>query len=517
MNRREFIKLLSCTMAASGATLFPAALYATYLEGHQSNFAISWKKSFDAALNKKPWLAHISSLDKSLSAQNLVIEGKIPTGLIGTLYRNGPAQHEINGQRYHHLFDADGMIQQFCINGENQTATYFGRFVDTAKRRKDLFTGQMSTPTFGSAFPTMSHVTKADDMNAANTSIRQHAGKLLALWEAGSAYEIDPLSLSTTGIVTWSEQTQGMPYSAHPKIDQDGSMWNFGAIGTFQGLVFYHIGASGKLLKQQTIRLPEARMVHDFMITERYLVFILAPFVFDHELAHSRLLTSYLDAHQWKKQEANWLLLVDKDNLSNVRRLELPASWIFHFGNAWQKGHWLYFDMCEYKDTSVMTQGLRDIMKGDDHVTELAKHSALKINLKTGYFEKDTLYQNVEFPIYDERFVGRKNQYTLAICNRNGNHLLSANRLVLIDLTNGQHRHFDFPENEVIEEHLFIPNKYSNKEMEGWFIGVSFDYKRMISKVNIFTASSFEYGPDAMIQLPYHIPTGFHGTFVGAT
>jgi carotenoid cleavage dioxygenase-like enzyme len=39
--------------------------------------------------------------------------------------------------------------------------------------------------------------------------------RLFALWEGGSAYEINPKTLATIGIQSWSPQTKGLPFGAH--------------------------------------------------------------------------------------------------------------------------------------------------------------------------------------------------------------------------------------------------------------------------------------------------------------
>src|SRR5207248_10107304 len=66
--------------------------------------------------------------------------------------------------------------------------------------------------------------------SAANTNIVFHGGKLLALWEAGRPWRVDPVTLETIG-----EDDMGgalgprRAISAHPKLDRaTGEMWNFG-------------------------------------------------------------------------------------------------------------------------------------------------------------------------------------------------------------------------------------------------------------------------------------------------
>ena len=48
------------------------------------------------------------------------VEGQLPAGLVGTLYRNGPGKNEVGGKPYAHLFDGDGMLSQFMFDGDKR-------------------------------------------------------------------------------------------------------------------------------------------------------------------------------------------------------------------------------------------------------------------------------------------------------------------------------------------------------------------------------------------------------------
>jgi all-trans-8'-apo-beta-carotenal 15,15'-oxygenase len=116
-------------------------------------------------------------------------------------------------------------------------------------------------------------------MNTANTSVTVQAGRLYALWEGGSATELDPITLGTLGPHAWAPELAGVPFSAHPKREPDGTLWNF---GTFAGkLVLYQIGADGRLQRSQLLPLPGAPMLHDFVLTERFIVLLLPPLSLD--------------------------------------------------------------------------------------------------------------------------------------------------------------------------------------------------------------------------------------------
>ena len=62
--------------------------------------------------------------------ERLATRGRWPAALAGRFYRNGPALFERGGERYHHWFDGDGMVQQFTLAGGR--ISHRGRLVRTA-------------------------------------------------------------------------------------------------------------------------------------------------------------------------------------------------------------------------------------------------------------------------------------------------------------------------------------------------------------------------------------------------
>ena len=120
-----------------------------------------------------------------------LVYGKVPTGLNGTLYRNGPAQFLYGKDDYaSHWFDGDGMVQRIAI-GDGQ-AVHSGRFVQTVKREIEQAHGKFMAPGFGTHghpdFPVMG----PDDVNAANTSVIVIDGK--SYRPTGNSYEIQGIA-----------------------------------------------------------------------------------------------------------------------------------------------------------------------------------------------------------------------------------------------------------------------------------------------------------------------------------
>ena len=142
--------------------------------------------------------------------------------------------------------------------------------------------------------------------------------RLLALWEAGSPYEIDAETLETRGIYDFEEpgggsSMQNVPFSAHPRVDVDGSVWNFGYASAAGLLVLWHIGADGKLIKAGRVNLDPMTMPHDFVVTEKHMVMLLPPFHY----RPSADSAGFLNMHEWHPEDPCRVLVVDKNDFSN--------------------------------------------------------------------------------------------------------------------------------------------------------------------------------------------------------
>ena len=75
---------------------------------------------------------------------------------------------------------------------------------------------------------------------------------------------------------------------------------------------------------------------------------------------------------------------------------------------------------------------------------------------------------------------------------------------------------FDYGDRYVVEEHIFVPRTAAMAETDGWLIGTALDVRDRVTRVSVFDAARLNDGPLATIALPYVLPPGFHGTFVGA-
>jgi len=509
MRRRQLLTALPAIAATSSLLKTPGSYAGTD----------SWKTQFAAALSEDPSLLGFRSVSAPAFDSQASVEGKIPAELSGTLFRNGPARHEIGEFRYHHWFDGDGMIQAFRISADG--ISHRGRMVATRKYLAELDAGRALYPGLATVPPNPAPVTSPDQVNVANISVLPHHGKLYALWEAGSPWEIDLDTLETVGIHKFADAagktglTAGLPFSAHPRIEPDGTLWNFGYLSTVGKLVFWHIDSSGVVKNVGAIDCDPMTMPHDFVVTAKHLVMLLPPFNFT---AMSQTST-FLDAHQWQPEQATRVLVVDKNDFSQYRFLELPAQWVFHYGNAWEdEAGVIRFDAARASDPLTMTDSFHAVMKGVRRDSGHSTHYQYRIDTRSWTISEQPLLTgiNSEFPAIDPRVsCNRYSQVVMLSSERdNPSRHGMLNAVSRFNLDTGQLDTFRYPDTIIPEEHIFVPKPDSAYESAGWIVGTALNYRSGSTELRIFDADKLSDGPQAIARLPYALPLGLHGKFV---
>ena len=501
-SRRTFLRLTGATGLALG---LPRAMAAE-----------SWRAEYLEALAAEPWLQAFRSVDQPVYGAAATLSGRWPKELVGTLFRNGPARHEVGNFRYRHWFDGDGMMQAWRISETG--VRHQARLVETHKLVAETAAGRALYPTFGSLPPDPAPVPGPDAVNVANISVLAHHGKLFALWEAGSPWEIDPDDLGTRGVHAFSDETAGVPFSAHPRIEPDGTLWNFGYASAAGLLVLWHIDPSGRLVKTGTVPVEPMTMPHDFVVTAQHIVLLLPPL-------HYRPmgpLNTFLDAHQWDASQPTRVLVVRKSDFSVARWFELPAQWVFHFGNAWESvDDVIHFDAPRASDPSVMFTTFREVMRGRHVAGPPTRHHRYRLDLRTGAAREEPMFDaafETEFPSVDPRISTLRNHRLVFLCadaTRPAPHPL-LNQLGVYDDRGDRLQTFRYPDHQLPEEHLFVPARDSAPETSGWVIGSALDVAAQRMVLNVFDVTAVDAGPVATAILPYALPLGLHGKFVAA-
>ena len=510
MERRTF---LAHTLAAPAGLALGSPAWA------DADAPDAWQQAFDASRAAKPWTAGYVGLQADAPAMPLQMHGRIPAALAGSaLLRNGPARHQLGGVRYHHWFDGDGMVQRYRIGTDG--VVHEGRFVRTPKFQADSAAGRWVTEAFGTRPPGARPIDAPDDMNVANTSLVQHAGELLALWEGGSATRLDGASLGTLGFKTWSSDYAGAPFSAHPKVEPDGTLWNFGVSSGAGRISLYRIGADGRVLQTATLPVDNPAMVHDFAVTARHLVFLLPPFIFDSERAENG--ATFLDSHVWRPGLGMRVLVLPKDQLDAPRWFELPAGFVFHLGNAWEEARSgvIHLDYMRSPDDFVVNQTLREVMRGHYAAPPAPNAIALvTIDPARGRASQRLLAHDAEFPRIDPRVVGRRHRQLFVAERTRERPFPGYDSVTRLDLDGERVDRWRYGAHVLVEEHIFVPREggaSAAREGHGWVLGTALDLKRHGMLFSVFDARRLADGPVAQGFLPRVMPLGLHAIHVRA-
>lgn len=390
--------------------------------------------------------------------------------------------------------------------------THHARFVRTPKFVAESAAGRPLRRAFGTNPANAEPVSAADAMNVANTSVLPLGGELLALWEGGSATRLDAQTLQTRGPKNWSAETTGLPFSAHPRVERDGSVWNFG-VAAMQGLlVVWRIGADGRLAQVSTLPVPHLPMVHDFAITERHLVFLLPPFVFERERFEAG--ATFLGSHDWRPGLGLRALVLPKDRLDAPRGFELPPSFVFHLGNAWDDGATLRLDCMRAPDVWHATAGLEQAMAGRYTPHEHARLMQVALDLHTGAARQVLLPHTAEFPRIDPAVTGRRHRQLFMASRIAPGDRPGHDAVTRLDLDSGTADTYRYGADVIVEEHLFVARPGATREGDGWLVGTALDLARRQTLLAVFDAARVAAGPVLQATMPRAMPLGLHGAFV---
>lgn len=466
-------------------------------------------------ITKNAWVGAIAQPAVEFSLTPLKVAfGKIPLGLRGTLYRNGPARLERGGRRVGHWFDGDGAVLAVHFTDVGAAGIY--RYVQTAEYEMETKAGKFLYSVYGMHAPGPIWKRWNQQLkNAANTSVLALPEKLLALWEATKPYALDLQNLETKGLDDLGGLDDELPYSAHYKRDpRTGDIFNFGvSIGNDVRLNLYRSDRTGKIVQKSAYKLEQFAIVHDFVFTEQYLVFFIPPMRV--KLLPVLLgLTTFSEAFVWQPQSGTQVLVFDRETLSLVSRGETDPWFQWHFGNGFVDSDGLIIlDLVRYSDFDQTNQYLKEVATGQTHTP--AKGTLWRIHLdpKTAKVKamQEVFHRKCEFPVVQQSQVGQPWRYTyLSVLRQDAD--LTQDFLGAIARYDHKTETFveaDCGKNRYPSEPIYAPD-IENPE-QGWILTVVYDGNSHRSEVWVLDADKLEAEPICKLELPSVIPHSFHG------
>ena len=277
---------------------------------------------------------------------DLTVHGTIPADVEGTFFRAVPdpafAPFMEDGGA---ILSADGMLSAIRFSGGKASAAM--RFVQTARHKAEVAAGHALFGKYRNPYTDKPEAAGLD-RTVANTTPIWHAGRLLLAKEDGRPYRVDPRTLETIGSYDFGGKLKSETSTAHARIDPvTGELFMFGyeadGLGSTK-IAYFIIDAQGQLTREQWFDAPYCAMMHDFVITENYVLFPIYPTTCDPERVKA-------GGDHWvhEMERDSWVGVMPRyGDVSELRWYKGPKGVsCYHMMNAHEDGAGnILFDQC---------------------------------------------------------------------------------------------------------------------------------------------------------------------------
>ena len=458
------------------------------------------------------WLKAYRDFTHGHGFEPLRVEGRLPEELAGTLVRVGPATFGVGGQRYGHWFDGDGGVLAVRLGeGKAQGAA---RSIDTPSIRAERAAGRVLYSNYGTSAPTLWRRLFGGVKNAANTSALAWNGRLFALVESTLPTELSLEDLSTLGETDLGGLV-GPTFSAHPhRVASRRASYNFGMRhGRVPQLDLYELPDAGAVRRLGSVPLPGG-LLHDFIATERHLVFFVAPV----RINFLRMLLgqgSISDNFLWRPELGTEVIVVPIDAPTQVVRFQAEPFYVWHFGNAWEEDGRIVVDHVRYPDFTT-NQWLAEQIQGWASTEAQGRLHRATLDLRAGTLRTEELLDRAcEFPGITPLRTGARHRSLYLAAHASGHSVRGPqDAVVKVDMETGRETVVEFEPGHYPSEPLFVPRPGGEAEDDGWLLSQVYAAPEDRTYVAILDARTPESGPVARAWLEHFFPFTFHGTWI---
>lgn len=436
------------------------------------------------------------------------VEGQIPKAIDGTLYRIGPGSKSNYGTDLKHLFDGDAYVT--AIRFQSGKIDAQSRFVDTEERQKERQAGKMIYHEFGTASPNGNTGYK----RSPNIHVVNFDGKLLACSEAAAPVAVDPEDLSTLGAWNFNGTLPGSTtFTAHPKFDPvtgDGYVFGITQAMSPQLVAYRYQKGSRTLVQIGAYSMGGFYMVHDMMITENYVLFVIPPIYIDlWGAAMSR--APIADLAKFESNKPFRVVIMRKDGKGAPIELKSsPGGFVFHNGNAYEENGKIIFESILMDDMQAFEMVKKWSAEKLPGVTP-SWITRFVVDLQTHHLTRQRISdgQPTDFPTVDPRTLGHKQRHLYALEAELGTmDPLALKSLVCWDLETLKPTRQVAKATEVFGEMVFAFGRDGSEYM----MNLGYDSKRDQTFLDIRRPVTL--ARIARVWMGRYFPLGFHGSFV---
>ena len=450
------------------------------------------------------------------TAPDLVVEGEMPKDLNGTFYRNGP-NPQFPPENEYHFFTGDGMVHAFTFDGGR--VSHMNRWARTRRFEIEKRLG-------GSYFsglnpletdPKLLEFVLNDKQGVANTNIVWHGDRLLLLTEGFMPFEMDPKTLESLGAWDFYGKLK-TSMTAHSRLDpRTGEMlfysyWSSGPFTT--GMELHKVSREGFVTESHAFEAPYPAMVHDFVVTDNYILFPVMPLTgsIDRAMAGQPPLA-------WEPEKGTRIGVMPRNGTpADMVWIAADPCYVFHFMNGHDKGGVITLEACEFEHAPLFP-----FVNGDMTPVTNPNMSQWVVDMNDSNPSVSMRAmgdRGAEFPVIDPRFAMqeyRHGWYTSSdrkVPAPIPDSDFIYNAIDHIDVTTGKVDSYSFG-NCYVTEPMFVPSEGA-AEGEGYVLDLIYNRDTNTSDMCVFNSLDISAGPVARAKVSHRVPVSFHGTWVGA-
>ncbi|MFI9803531.1 carotenoid oxygenase family protein [Streptomyces sp. NPDC052301] len=443
---------------------------------------------------------------EELTAFDLPVTGRVPRELNGRFLRNGPNVLGLEDPRAHHWMLGEGMVHGVRLR-DGRAEWYRNRWVRSSQVARKL--GE-SRP--GPVPP--------DDF-ACNTHVIAYRGRILALQESGPLpYELDG-ELNTRGTHDFGGTLEGA-FTAHTKFDAHaGELHAIAYYPAWDHVRHLVVDPAGRIARTTRIPVADAPMMHDFALTERYVVVFDLPVTFDPEAAGRGAPVPYV----WNRRHPTRVGVMPRSGRGPVRWFGIEPVFYSHTLNAYDEGDRVVVDLTAYPAPFQVAGPGTD----DPRAVGTPRLERWTVDLRHGHVRQRVLDDRPqEFPRVNESSVSRRHRYGYAAAaaemtraylppDATPPERAFADALIKHDLSRGTAQVHRLPAGAAAGEAVFVPRDPGDAraaEDDGYALAYVHDPGRGAADLVILAAQDFTGEPVARVHLPGRVPLGFHGSWI---
>ncbi|KIW36010.1 uncharacterized protein PV06_11685 [Exophiala oligosperma] len=458
---------------------------------------------------------------------NLEVIGTIPPEVRGTFYRVMPDPQLPPRVENDPWFNGDGNISSFRI--ESGRVHFKQRYVRTEKFVKER---EAQRALLGKYRNKYTDAVEFKVRSTANTNVVYFNGRLLACKEDSPPYALDPNTLETTGLYDFDGQLPSLTFTAHPKLDPaTKELLCFGYEAKGDGtpdICYFSVGPSGKFNEVVWLVSPVVAMIHDFAVTENWVIFPLIPQTCDLDR-----MKSGGEHWQWNPDIPFYIGVLPRRGAkgSDVKWFRAPNAFPGHICNAYEQDGKIIMDL-PVSDKNVFFWWPDAHGNAPDPHAITAHMFRFKIDPTADCLNlapaEALLQEDCEFPRIDDKYLTREYTYAFfslkdntlptdwpTVGSRMGGGFPPYNSIARLNVKTRQFDRYFPGATHLVQETVFIAKSKDANEGDGYLLFLVNNYESMSSELHLVDTGDFSK-PLAKIYLPVRLRAGLHGNWVDA-